>query len=231
MKIIAFAALAAALASPASAGERRYTVTDFDRVQVDGPFKVTLTTGRASSAAATGSAQALDRVSIEVQGRTLRVRPNRSSWGGYPGEGAGPVSIAITTHNLRGASVTGSGSISIDKAAAMRFDASVSGSGRLEIGNVQADMLTLGLLGAGRIVAGGKAKQLKATIQGSGDLEAAALIAEDAQINADTAGDVVVGVRRAAKITASGSGDTKIIGSPSCTTQALGSGRVTCGKN
>jgi hypothetical protein len=231
MKIIALAALAAAFASPASAAERRYTVTDFDRVQVDGPFKVTLATGRASSAAATGSAQALDRVSIEVQGRTLRIRPNRSSsWGGYPGEGAGPVSIAISTHNLRGASVTGSGSISIDKAAAMRFDASVSGSGRLEIGNVQADMLTLGLLGAGRIVAGGKAKQLKATIQGNGDLEAANLFAEDAQINADTAGDVVVAVRRTAKVTASGSGDTKIIGSPSCTTQALGSGRVTCGK-
>jgi hypothetical protein len=190
-----------------------------------------LATGRSSSAAATGSAQALDRVSIEVQGRTLRVRPNRSSWGGYPGEGAGPVSIAITTHNLRSASVTGSGSISIDKASAMRFDASVSGSGQLDIANVQADMLTLGLLGAGKIVAGGKAKQLKATIQGSGDLDAATLVAEDAQINAATAGDVVVGVRRAVTITASGAGDTKIIGTPSCTTKALGSGLVICGKN
>jgi hypothetical protein len=231
MKIIAFAALAAAIASPAFAAERRYTVTDFDRILVDGPFRVTLATGRASSAAATGSAQALDRVSIEVQGRTLRVRPNRSSWGGYPGEGTGPVTIAVTTHNLRGASVIGSGSVNIDKASAMRFDASVSGSGRLEIGSVQADMLTLGLLGAGKIVAGGKVKQLKATIQGSGDLEAATLIAEDAQINADTAGDVVVGVRRAVNVTASGAGDTKIIGTPSCTTKALGSGRVLCGKN
>jgi hypothetical protein len=230
MNIIAFA-LAAALASPASAAERRYTVTDFDRIQVDGPFKVTLATGRSSSAAATGSAQALDRIAIDVQGRTLRVRPNRSAWGGYPGDGMGPVSIAISTHNLRGASVTGSGSISIDKASAMRFDASVSGSGRLEIGDVQADMLVLGLLGAGRIVAAGKAKQLKATIQGSGDLEAAALLAEDAQINSETAGDVVVGVRRAANVTASGSGDTKIVGSPSCTTKALGSGRLICGKN
>jgi hypothetical protein len=231
MKIIASAALAAAIASSASAADRRFTVTDFDRIQVEGPFRVTLATGRPSSASATGGAQALDRVSIEVQGRTLRVRPNRSAWGGYSGEGAGPVTIAISTHNLRGASVTGSGSISIDKAAAMRFDASVSGSGRLEVGELQADLLTLGLLGAGKIAMGGKAKQLKATIQGSGDLDAAGLIAEDAQINTDTAGNVVVSVRRTANVTASGSGDTKIIGKPSCTAKALGSGLLICGKS
>jgi hypothetical protein len=229
MKIIAFTALAASIASSAFAAERRYTVTDFDRVQVDGPFRVTLATGKASSAAATGSQQALDRVSIEVQGRTLRIRPNRSGWGGYPGEGAGPVSIAISTHNLRGASVTGSGSISIDKAAAMRFDATVSGSGKLAIGDVQTDMLTLGLLGAGKIAVGGKAKQLRATIQGSGDLDGSALMAEDAQINADTAGDIVVGVRRTVTINASGAGDTKIVGKPACTTKGLGAGRVLCG--
>lgn len=231
MKSTILAALAAALASSASAAERRYTVTDFDRIQVEGPFQVTLATGRASSATASGTSQALDRVSIEVQGRTLKVRPNRSAWGGYPGEGAGPVTILVTTHGLRGASVTGSGSIAIDKASAMRFEASVSGSGRLSVAAVQADMLTLGLLGAGKIAMAGKAKQLRATVQGSGDLDASSLIAEDAEINADTAGEISLGVRRAAKVTASGSGDTRIVGTPSCTTKVLGSGRVLCGKN
>jgi hypothetical protein len=49
---------------------------------------------------------------MEVQGRTLRIRPNRSAWGGYPGEGAGPLKIELSTHGLRGASVSGAGSIS-----------------------------------------------------------------------------------------------------------------------
>jgi hypothetical protein len=113
----------------------------------------------------------------------------------------------------------------------MRFDASVSGSGRLAIGDIQTDMLTLGLLGAGNITVGGKAKQLRATIQGSGGLEGSRLVAEDAQINADTAGDIVVSVRRAATVNASGAGDTRIIGKPACTTKGLGSGRVVCGTN
>ena len=226
MLATAFAALCAA---PAAAAERRFTVTDFDRILVDGPFHVTLSTGRSGSAVATGSSQALDRVSIEVQGRTLRVRPNRSAWGGYPGEGAGPLKIVLGTHELRAASVTGSGSIAIDKAKAMRFDVSVAGSGGIAIASLEADKLGIGLLGSGRIELGGKAKELRATVQGAGSLAAEALLTEDADINADTAGDIAVAVRRTAKVTSTGQGDTRIVGRPACTVRALGSGRVSCG--
>ena len=228
MKRILMAALAASIAASASAADRRFTVTDFDRVQVDGPFQVTLTTGKAVSAIASGSSQATDRVSIEVQGRTLRVRPNRSGWGGYPGEGSGPVTIAISTHNLRGASVTGSGSISIDKVKAMKFDAMVSGSGRVAVASMDADTLNLGLLGSGKISMAGKVKQLRATVQGNGDLDAPMLWADDAQVNSETSGNVAVAVRRAARITSQGSGETRILGTATCTTTATGSGRVVC---
>ncbi len=224
------AALAALLtASTVGAADRRYTVTDFDRVQVDGPFEVTLSTGKANSALARGRSQALERVSIDVQGRVLRVRPSRSAWGGYPGESGGPVRVELTTHDLRGASLSGSGSISIDKAKAMRFDAAVSGSGRLGIGSLEADSLNLGLVGSGRILIGGKSKELRATVQGNGDLDAEKLAVEDARINADTSGNIVVSVRRSASVTSTGSGDTRILGKPACTGQTLGSGRVLCG--
>ena len=229
MNRIMLAALAGAIASPLSAAERRHSVTDFDRVQVDGPFQVTLATGRSNSAVVTGSADAVERVSIDVQGRTLRIRPNRSAWGGYPGEGVGPVQIALATHDLRAASVSGSGSISIDKARSMRFDLAVSGSGRITLGNVEADTLTLGLLGSGRIEIAGRAKELRATIQGNGDLRAEKLLVEDARVNADTAGFVEVSVRRSADVTATGPGDTRIIGKPACLVKSLGSGRVACG--
>lgn len=223
------ACLALAASSAASAAERRYTVTDFDRVQVDGPFQVTVTTGTSGSAVATGSNEAIERVSIDVQGRVLRVRPNRSAWGGYPGEGAGALAIALATHDLRGASVTGSGSIAIDRARAMRFDVGVSGSGHVTLGTVEADRLNLGLVGSGRITIGGKAKTLRATVRGNGDLEAGALSVEDADLQADTAGTIDLAVKRTAKIVATGAGDVTITGAPACTVQARGSGRVSCG--
>jgi hypothetical protein len=231
MTRLILAALALAAAAPLHAAERRYTVTDFDRVQIDGPFVVRLSTGKPSSATAEGSDEAIERVSIDVQGRTLRIRPNRSAWGGYPGEAAGPLAIALTTHDLRGVSLTGSGSLTVDKAEAMRFDVAVSGSGGVTLGQVQADILVLGLLGSGRIAIGGRAETLRATVQGSGDLDAGALSVENAEINSDTAGSVEVAVSETAKVTATGPGDTRVDGSPTCTVQALGAGRVMCGKD
>jgi hypothetical protein len=218
-----------AAAVPAYAADKRFTVTDFDRIQVEGPYEVVLATGKAPSAIATGSNEALDRVAISVQGRTLRVRPDRSGWGGYPGEGKNAVRISVTTHDLRGASVTGAGSLIVDKAKAMRFDAAVSGTGRIGIGAIAADTMIVGLLGSGRIEAAGTAKMLRATIQGSGDFKAPGLTAQDAEINADTAGIIEVSVRGTAKVTSTGPGETHIGGKPACTVKALGSGRVQCG--
>ncbi|HEX8214046.1 MAG TPA: head GIN domain-containing protein [Allosphingosinicella sp.] len=229
MKRIVTAALTFALAGPAFAADRRYTVTDFDRVLVEGPFEVVVKTGKAPSARATGTNAAIERLSIEVEGRTLKVRRNRSAWGGYPGKDSGPIAIELTTRDLRGASVTGSGGLAIDKAKAMRFDLALSGSGRLSIGRVEADNLVVGLVGSGRMSVGGKVKGLKATVQGSGDFDGSALMVEDAQLNADTSGTVALAASRTSNIVSSGAGDTTVTGKPACTVKAVGSGRVRCG--
>lgn len=229
MRSIMIAALA--VAAPAAAAERRYSVTDFDRVQVEGPFHVTLMTGKSGSATASGDMRAIDRLSLEVQGGTLRIRPNRSAWGGFPGEaGGGPLKIVVSTRDLRAASVNGSGSLAIDKAKGLRFGLTLLGSGRIEIAHVEADNLSVGLAGSGKIALAGKAKELVATIQGSGNFDAAGLSADEAKINADTAGEISVAVRRDAEIVATGHGDTKIIGKPSCNVKLLGAGRVDCGR-
>lgn len=224
------ALLALLAAAPTAAAERRYSVTDFDRIQIEGPYKVALRTGLSSGAAATGSTEALDRVTIEVQGRTLRIRPNRSAWGGYPGAAApGPVTIHATTRDLSHVLVGGSGSLDIDRVRGLRLDLSVAGTSHLAIASVDSDNLLVGLVGSGRITLAGKTKQLRATVQGSGDLDGRGLSADDAQITADTAGSVAIRAVRTAKVNARGLGDVEIIGSPACTVEALGAGTVTCG--
>ncbi|HEY0412913.1 MAG TPA: head GIN domain-containing protein [Allosphingosinicella sp.] len=215
--------------APAAAAERSYFVTDFDRIQVDGPFEVSLVTGHASGARAIGSSDALERVIVEVQGHTLRIHSNPSAWGGYPGRAAGTVRIEASTRELRAAAVIGSGRLDIDGARGLRVDLSLSGSGRLTAEAVDADNLIVGLLGSGRLTLAGQAKQLRATIQGSGDLAAESLRADDASILADTAGTVAVQVIRAAKVTAAGAGDVTVLGTRDCTIDARGSGRVSCG--
>ena len=230
MRILLAAFLLAFFATPAFAIDQRYMVTDFDRIQVDGPFQVTLTVGRPSAVVASGTRAALDRVSIEVQGRTLRIRPNRSAWGGYPGEPAGGVlRIVATTQDLRGATVLGAGSLSIDRAQGLRIDVNVTGSGRLGIASVAADQLVLNLDGSGKIALGGAAKQFRAFVSGTGDLDAASFRADNADLVTDTAGAVAFTAVRTAKVRASGTGDVAISGTAACTVTGLADYLVRCG--
>jgi hypothetical protein len=230
-RTLPIALLALAAAAPAAAAERRYPVTDFDRIEVEGPYRVTVRSGLASAARAEGSAAALERISVDVQGRTLRIRPNRSAWGGYPGDRAGPVSVSLTTRDVRAAAVNGSGSLDLDRLRGLRVDVSVSGSGRLGVAAVEADNLIVGLLGSGRIALAGRTKQLKATIQGSGDLAAAGLKADDAQVTAETAGRVALTAERTVRLKVRGPGDVEIGGNASCTIEGDGSGKVVCGRS
>jgi len=230
MKPIMPALLLLATASPAAAGERSYSVTDFDRVQVDGPYEVVLTTGSSSKARASGSQLALDAVTVEVSGGVLRVHANRSAWGGYPGQTVEPAKVFASTRDLKAATVRGAGSLSIDRARGLRVDLALAGNGRLAVAAMAADQLNVGLIGAGRISLGGAAKQMRATIQGSGDLDAAALKVQDATLDADTAGNVAFEAQRTAKVKAAGAGDVTITGSASCTIQSEGSGRLRCGR-
>jgi hypothetical protein len=226
---LAFAAAITLAAVPAGAAERLYPVTDFDRIQVEGPFEVVLATGLSSKLRAIGSVDALDRLTIDVEGRTLHIRINRSAWGGTPGRQTGPVKIEAATRDLARASVLGSGSLAIDKARGLRVDLSVGGSGRLTVGALDADQLIVGLVGAGRIGLAGHVKQLRAIVQGSGDLDAQSLKTEDVQLTADTAGTITIGSARSAKVNATGLGDVFIGGAPACTVEDRGSGRVRCG--
>jgi hypothetical protein len=225
--IAAFAAVLAA--APAGAADRTYPVTDFDSVRVEGPFEVSLATGLSSHVQASGAPEALERLSVEVEGRTLRIRVNPSAWGGYPGQSPGRVRIVAATRDLVRASVVGSGSLDVDKARGLRLDLAVGGSGHLKVRALEADNLNVGLVGSGQIGLGGHARQMRATIQGSGDLDGAALRADDLILGADTAGSIILGPARTAKVRATGAGDVTIGGTPACTVDAKGAGRVLCG--
>ncbi len=232
MTRILFALLGiAALAAPAAAAERSYSVTDFDRIQVEGPYIVRLTTGRSAAARASGTIPALDRVMIDVQSQTLRIRRNRSYSGGTPGAQEGPLTISVSTRALRSARLIGPGSLELDRVQGLRADLTVEGSGRLHAAAVAADTLNLGLLGAGRLELAGTAGTLRADIQGSGDLDAAGLTAQNATITTTTSGTVALAVVRAATVTALGLGTVTIGGRPACTVTGAGATQVSCGRS
>ncbi|HJU76965.1 MAG TPA: DUF2807 domain-containing protein, partial [Sphingomicrobium sp.] len=182
--------LSLAASASAPAATRNFGINSFDKIRVDGPFKVQVKTGVAPFAKASGSTEALDRVAIDVQGRTLVVHPNRSSWGGYPGKDPGPVEIHIGTHELTAAWLNGSGGLEIDKVRGLTLGLSAQGSGAVAIAKVEVDQLNVGLAGNASATVSGKAGKLTAVIRGISSLDAAALVTKNASIGAEGAATV-----------------------------------------
>ena len=227
--MIRFAALLSVslvITAPAAAATRTFTVTSFDRVRVDGPYAVRLSTGRSPFAQASGSAAALDSISVQVEGRTLTIRRNPSAWGGYPGSSPEPVQISIGTHDLSSAYLNGAGTLAIDKVKGLTFDLFVQGSGRAEIRDVQADRLSILLAGTATSVVAGKALKLTGTVRGASSLDSTLLTVKDAVLSADGPAQLNASVSDTARVDASGTAQIQISGRPACTAKVLGSSTI-----
>ena len=203
MRILALF-LIAAVATPLAAAQRNYSVTDFTRIKVDGPFAVTLTTDVAPFAKASGSPRALDRVSLRVDGRTLIIRTDRSAWGGAPDEDHGPVTISVGTHDLEQATLSGPGTIAIDRVRGLDFGLASFGSGAVTIADVASDRLRILAQGAGSTRVTGKVKKFDATLDGPGLIDASALSATDATLSALGPASIRATVTNSVKLVASG---------------------------
>jgi Putative auto-transporter adhesin, head GIN domain len=233
MKFLAFFAplllLTTGGASASALQNRTYSVTDFDRIRVIGPFIVDLTTGKSASAEASGSNQAIDRIEINVQGRMLIVRANSSAWGGWPGKTVEAAHIAITVPMVRAASVEGSGSLNINRLSGLRVALGVTGAGSLNVAKLDADQLDMTLEGGGNARLAGTARTAIVSGRGSASLDAKALVISDLNLHWQSAGSADFFVKRSAKGSGAGAGNVTILGKPACAITAGGVGLITCG--
>ena len=225
LALLALASLPAAAAAPTT--ERNFSVPGFDRIRVDGPYKVSLKTGVAPFARATGTASSLDGVSVKVEGRTLVIREGTGGWGGYPGEGRGPVTIDVGTHDLNAIYINGAGALDVDRIKGLSFELSIQGSGMARIDEVDVDQMKVGVAGAGSTRLAGRAARLTATVRGTSSFDADGLQVDDAVIGAEGPSTIRAQVSNSAKVDASGLVSVTLTGDPACTVKARGSASVT----
>src|SRR5918993_153326 len=224
LALLLLASLPATAAAPTT--QRNFSVTGFDRIRVDGPYKVTLKTNVAPYARASGTTASLNGVSIKVEGRTLVIRQGSGGWGGYPGEGRGPVTIEAGTHDLSAIYINGPGALDVDRVKGLKFEVSIQGSGSVSIGQVDVDQLTAGIAGAATTRLAGRAAKLTATIRGTSTFAADGLKVADAVIGAEGPSMIQAQVTNSAKVDASGLASITLAGSPACTVKARGSATV-----
>jgi hypothetical protein len=217
-----------AAAAPASADERRYPLTDFDRVIVEGPYVVHIVTGRPTAARAIGSRQALDLLTLDQQGQMLRIRRNRTASAGNTAPVAGVVHIELAARNLRSARIIGPTQLSLENARGLNLELSVEGSGALRATGIDAENLSLALIGSGGLEIAGSTRALTGNFQGTGEIRAAELRASRATIVSTNSGAVAVQVNGPVTVTSNGLGQIRIFGRPDCTVRGLTPDVVAC---
>jgi hypothetical protein len=193
--------LALVVATPAAARDRQVPVTEFDRVVVEGPYRVRLATGGSPRAVVSGSDAAVEGVSVDQQGQTLRIRRNPNAWSSRPGH------------------------------APPHLDLAIEGSGRIAARQIDADALSIGLRGSGGFDLAGTTESLHLDVQGSGSVAGADLSAQNATLLAATSGEVRLAARTQAIVTANGLGSVVILGRPACTVRGPSAAQVRCGEN
>lgn len=228
--MIRAALLLALLAAPATAAERPVFVASFDRLRVEGPFRVTVAAGRSASARISGDPDLLDRVEVRLDGTTLVVRASIERWQEQPrAQGTAPVVVTLATPTLSSAIVIGGGELAVTGARAARLDLSVTGSGSIALTGANAEQANATVIGSGRIALAGRAAKARLLVNGAGKIDAVALDASELVVRVDGPGETLGRARYTATVTNVGLGHVAIAGTPRCIVRSDAGGPVQCG--
>lgn len=220
------------VAAPAAAEQRSFSIGSFDRVRIDGPFRVIVTLGGSPNGTADGNARAIGDLDVRVDGTTLIVRAGASGWGEQGGNGrqAAPV-VRVSTQAIRSIVTVGAAQVSVGGPfRGQRLDLSLTGSGTLAAPTIDADQLFATVLGSGAMMLGGRAAKVRLTTSGSATIAAAPLVADDLTVRLDGNGAIDAQARYTAAVTTTGLGTVTVYGKPACTVNAVAGGPVSCGK-
>jgi hypothetical protein len=219
------AALLAMLAiAPAHAAERSY----FEEVIVEGDIQVTVDTGKAPSAKATGEKNQLGALKVERQGRVIRIRLQGLQASRKTAE---PLQVVLTGRNINKLALRGNGKISASDVDMTNVTVELRGSGEINIASLKSTAFVARLVGNGRLnIANGTAINSEVLVDGGFEVKAAGLKTEKLTLVQNGAANVHFTVDKSADISNSGTGTITIEGNANCFVRAAGGATINCKK-
>ncbi len=203
-------------------------VDPFNDISLRMGAKVHLQQGEKQDLEIVAKASTLEELITEVKDGKLIIRfPNKDFfWKDFqPGE----VIIYITTPEIKGLGVSGSGDIiAADGIKTKALDMAVSGSGNIKITDLVAEQVKTTISGSGDIVLSGKtaAQDLGVAISGSGNLKGMDYSADDVSVKIIGSGNVDIEANKNLYVRLAGSGNVTYKGEPQIDSSIAGSGKV-----
>lgn len=225
MHWLTLAPIFALLSAASPTEEKRFMLTGFDRLRVDGPFQVEVVPG-SPGAVASGDPKALDRIAIRVDGSTLVINSGTAGWGLRNAEAQGSAIIRISVPSLRTLTINGGATVKVAEMRGGRVDLGLNGAGEIQVAAIRSDDLNVTLTGTGAITLAGTTARARVRTYGAGSVAAEELSAGDAVLIAESSGNLRMRVRFTAQVNALGSGSVTVLGAPKC--RVSGPGPVEC---
>jgi Putative auto-transporter adhesin, head GIN domain len=219
----------AAIAAPAQAAERKYSISSFEDVRIIGNINVFITTDRGVSASAEAAdRETLDRVELNKSGKQLivSVKPKASQDGRFSEDE--PVAVRLSSYVIKSITHSGSGTVSLDKLGGRDPKARINGFGVLTINAVDGDTLDLVMNGGGQMVIAGRATKGRITVLGSSIFDGSQLTLETLDLTQRGPASSHVLVEKEVTISNSGTGRIQIDGRPNCSVKSGGSAQIIC---
>ncbi len=220
-------------ANAAEAAERRFTLSAFDKVRIEGDVAVEIVSDAAPFAQASGDPRALEALSVRVQGGTLYIRRERrdipiEARNRKAGSDTLPM-VRLSARAVQSLTLLGHGSAQIDRLSGARPSATIDGNGSVEIGAVAAEAVAINVNGSGSLKIGGTATSARAVMLGDGLIEGSGLTLGEINFTGEGPVRARLTVNGPALIAVKGDADVQIGGTPVCTIRQLGINAITCG--
>lgn len=218
----------AGLCVPASAETRSFGIVSFDTIEVRGDTIVELVPGHRISARAEGTREAIETLTLEMEGRTLVISQALEGRYGPRRAEDGPARLTLTGQNVSGVVLRGSGQIVARGLRGPRVTVRLDGPGRIEAEVPAGVAVATRASGSGSITLRGRAQSLQAIVAGSAAVEAEQLAVRDLDVRAGGTGSSRFAASGRATIAALGEANVAVAGRPRCNVTNGGAGTVVC---
>ncbi len=214
------------------ADEQTREVDPFTEISLRVGAKLHLEQGEKTNLEIVAKPSTLEEIITEVKEGKLIIRfPNKNYlWSTF---NPGDITIYVTTPEINGLGVSGSGDIIADDEIKTKIlDLAVSGSGNIKLSDLSAERVKTAISGSGDIVLSGKtvAEDLSVVISGSGNFKGMNYSADDVTVKVSGSGNVETEANKNLYVRLAGSGNVTYKGRPMVDQSVAGSGKVRSAK-
>jgi hypothetical protein len=197
-------------------------VDPFNKISMGIHGDVYVSQGPATKLTVEAEEEILGLIETEVKNNELRIRFSQNRV-----KSKIPIRIWITTPEIEGLYLSGSGNIITDTPIKTdEIELKLSGSGNINVKDLTCDEIEAAISGSGNIDVAGSADELGIAISGSGNFTADKLETRETDVKISGSGNCKVNVTKELTVAVSGSGSVYYAGKPQIDASISGSGKI-----